>query len=179
MKGRLWADTGAAGQHRRTDAQPDLYRASRTDVPYRRARLGSMPAVTGRHIQSSLFLRRHDTRHAHSRRARAADLLLHEQLRHPRAPLSRTAVFLLLCSLRCLTDSGLYQLTARTPPPEASFPLRLYDHGHPDGAFRPQHGKRQTAHRSRYDASRCSASTRSRRARRTGFSACRSSICCR
>ena len=81
-------------------------RMCRIDAPV----LGSMPAVTGRHIQSSLF---------------SAGMILVMLVLAVLALLIflymsfygirerrflDTAVFLLLCSLWCLTDSGLYQL---------------------------------------------------------------------
>ena len=80
---------GASGQHRRTDAQPDPDAALR---PHGRARRARSRHSAGRHrppYPVLAVLHRHDARHARARRARAADLLLHELFRHPRASLSR------------------------------------------------------------------------------------------
>lgn len=110
MKGRLWADTelpyGIGGQTLSLTFTELPGRMCRIDAPV----LGSMPAVTGRHIQSSLF----------SAGMMLAMLVLavlalliflymsFYGIRERR--FLDTAVFLLLCSLWCLTDSGLYQL---------------------------------------------------------------------
>lgn len=110
MKGRLWADTelpyGLGGQTLSLTFTELPGRTCRIDAPV----LGSMPAVTGRHIQSSLF---------------SAGMILVMLVLAVLALLIflymsfygirerrflDTAVFLLLCSLWCLTDSGLYQL---------------------------------------------------------------------
>ena len=110
MKGRLWADTelpyGLGGQTLSLTFTELPGRMCRIDAPV----LGSMPAVTGRHIQSSLF---------------SAGMILVMLVLAVLALLIffytsffgirerrflDTAVFLLLCSLWCLTDSGLYQL---------------------------------------------------------------------
>lgn len=110
MKGRLWADTelpyGIGGQTLSLTFTELPGRMCRIDAPV----LGSMPAVTGRHIQSSLF---------------SASMILVMLVLAVLALLIflymsfygirerrflDTAVFLLLCSLWCLTDSGLYQL---------------------------------------------------------------------
>ena len=110
MKGRLWADTelpyGIGGQTLSLTLTELPGRMCRIDAPV----LGSMPAVTGRHIQSSLF---------------SAGMILVMLVLAVLALLIffytsffgirerrflDTAVFLLLCSLWCLTDSGLYQL---------------------------------------------------------------------
>lgn len=110
MKGRLWADTelpyGIGGQTLSLTFTELPGRMCRIDAPV----LGSMPAVTGRHIQSSLF---------------SAGMILVMLVLAVLALLIflymsfygirerrflDTAVFLLLCSLWCLTDSGLYQL---------------------------------------------------------------------
>ena len=110
MKGRLWADTelpyGLGGQTLSLTFTELPGRMCRIDAPV----LGSMPAVTGRHIQSSLFsvgmilvmlvlailalLIFFYTSFFGIRERRFLDV----------------AVFLLLCSLWCLTDSSLYQL---------------------------------------------------------------------
>lgn len=110
MKGRLWADAqlpaGIGGQTLSLTFTGLPGRACRIDAPV----LGSVAAVTGRHIQSSLF----------SIGMILAMLVLAilalliffymsffgiRELRF-----LDTAVFLLLCSLWCLTDSGLFQL---------------------------------------------------------------------
>lgn len=110
MKGRLWADTelpyGLGGQTLSLTFTELPGRMCRIDAPV----LGSAPAVTGRHIQSSLF---------------SAGMILVMLVLAVLALLIflymsfygirerrflDTAVFLLLCSLWCLTDSGLYQL---------------------------------------------------------------------
>lgn len=110
MKGRLWADTelpySIGGQTLSLTFTELPGRMCRIDAPV----LGSMPAVTGRHIQSSLF---------------SAGMILVMLVLAVLALLIflymsfygirerrflDTAVFLLLCSLWCLTDSGLYQL---------------------------------------------------------------------
>ena len=110
MKGRLWADTelpyGIGGQTLSLTFTELPGRMCRIDAPV----LGSMPAVTGRHIQSSLF---------------SAGMILVMLVLAVLALLIffytsffgirerrflDTAVFLLLCSLWCMTDSGLYQL---------------------------------------------------------------------
>lgn len=110
MKGRLWADTelpySIGGQTLSLTFTELPGRTCRIDAPV----LGSMPAVTGRHIQSSLF---------------SAGMILVMLVLAVLALLIffytsffgirerrflDTAVFLLLCSLWCLTDSGLYQL---------------------------------------------------------------------
>lgn len=110
MKGRLWADAQLPG-----DIGGQTLSLTFTNLPGRECRidapvLGSVAAVTGRHIQSSLF----------SIGMMLAMLVLAvlalliffymsfygiRELRF-----LDTAVFLLLCSLWCLTDSGLYQL---------------------------------------------------------------------
>lgn len=110
MKGRLWADAQLPG-----DIGGQTLSLTFTNLPGRVCRidapvLGSVAAVTGRHIQSSLF----------SIGMMLAMLVLAvlalliffymsfygiRELRF-----LDTAVFLLLCSLWCLTDSGLYQL---------------------------------------------------------------------
>ena len=110
MKGRLWADTelpySIGGQTLSLTFTELPGRTCRIDAPV----LGSMPAVTGRHIQSSLF---------------SAGMILVMLVLAVLALLIffytsffgirerrflDTAVFLLLCSLWCMTDSGLYQL---------------------------------------------------------------------
>lgn len=110
MKGRLWADAelpyGIGGQTLSLTFTELPGRMCRIDAPV----LGSMPAVTGRHIQSSLF---------------SVGMILVMLVLAVLALLIflymsfygirerrflDTAVFLLLCSLWCLTDSGLYQL---------------------------------------------------------------------
>lgn len=110
MKGRLWADTelpyGLGGQTLSLTFTELPGRMCRIDAPV----LGSMPAVTGRHIQSSLF---------------SVGMILVMLVLAVLALLIflymsfygirerrflDTAVFLLLCSLWCMTDSGLYQL---------------------------------------------------------------------
>lgn len=110
MKGRLWADTelpyGIGGQTLSLTFTELPGRMCRIDAPV----LGSMPAVTGRHIQSSLF---------------SAGMILVMLVLAVLALLIflymsfygirerrflDVAVFLLLCSLWCLTDSSLYQL---------------------------------------------------------------------
>ena len=122
MKGRLWADTelpyGLGGQTLSLTFTELPGRMCRIDAPV----LGSMPAVPGRHIQSSLF---------------SAGMILvmlvlavlalmiflymsFYGIRERR--FLDTAVFLLLCSLWCLTDSACISSTAPTPPPGASFP---------------------------------------------------------
>lgn len=110
MKGRLWADTelpDSIGEQTLSLTFTNLPgRECRIDAPV----LGSVAAVTGRHIQSSLF----------SIGMMLAMLVLAvlalliffymswNGIRELR--FLDTAVFLLLCSLWCLTDSGLYQL---------------------------------------------------------------------
>ena len=110
MKGRLWADAqlpaGIGGQTLSLTFTNLPGRACRIDAPV----LGSVAAVTGRHIQSSLF----------SIGMMLAMLVLAvlalliffymswNGIRELR--FLDTAVFLLLCSLWCLTDSGLFQL---------------------------------------------------------------------
>lgn len=110
MKGRLWADTelpyGIGGQTLSLTFTELPGRMCRIDAPV----LGSMPAVTGRHIQSSLF---------------SAGMILVMLVLAVLALLIffytsffgirerrflDVAVFLLLCSLWCMTDSSLYQL---------------------------------------------------------------------
>lgn len=110
MKGRLWADTelpyGLGGQTLSLTFTELPGRMCRIDAPV----LGSMPAVTGRHIQSSLF---------------SAGMILVMLVLAVLALLIffytsffgirerrflDVAVFLLLCSLWCMTDSSLYQL---------------------------------------------------------------------
>lgn len=110
MKGRLWADAQLPG-----DIGGQTLSLTFTNLPGRACRidapvLGSVAAVTGRHIQSSLF----------SIGMMLAMLVLAvlalliffymswNGIRELR--FLDTAVFLLLCSLWCLTDSGLYQL---------------------------------------------------------------------
>lgn len=110
MKGRLWADAQLPG-----DIGGQTLSLTFTNRPGRECRidapvLGSVAAVTGRHIQSSLF----------SIGMMLAMLVLAvlalliffymswNGIRELR--FLDTAVFLLLCSLWCLTDSGLYQL---------------------------------------------------------------------
>lgn len=110
MKGRLWADAQLPG-----DIGGQTLSLTFTNLPGRECRidapvLGSVAAVTGRHIQSSLF----------SIGMMLAMLVLAvlalliffymswNGIRELR--FLDTAVFLLLCSLWCLTDSGLYQL---------------------------------------------------------------------
>lgn len=149
MKGRLWADTelpyGIGGQ-----TLSLTFTELPGRMPYRRARprLGA-----GRHRPTYpvlAVLRRHDTRHARARRARAADLPLHELLRHPRAPLSRHGG--LSAAVQPVVPDRFRPVSAlrcRHRRRERRFLLRLHDHGHPDGAFRPQHGQRQAAARSR------------------------------
>lgn len=110
MKGRLWADAQLPG-----DIGGQTLSLTFTNLPGRECRidapvLGSVQAVTGRHIQSSLF----------SIGMMLAMLVLAilalmiffymsffgiRELRF-----LDTAVFLLLCGLWCLTDSGLFQL---------------------------------------------------------------------
>ena len=110
MKGRLWADAqlpaGIGGQTLSLTFTGLPGRECRIDAPV----LGSVAAVTGRHIQSSLF----------SIGMMLAMLVLAvlalliffymswNGIRELR--FLDTAVFLLLCSLWCLTDSGLFQL---------------------------------------------------------------------
>ena len=110
MKGRLWADAelpyGIGGQTLSLTFTELPGRMCRIDAPV----LGSMPAVTGRHIQSSLF---------------SVGMILVMLVLAVLALLIflymsfygirerrflDTAVFLLLCSLWCMTDSSLYQL---------------------------------------------------------------------
>lgn len=110
MKGRLWADAQLPG-----DIGGQTLSLTFTGLPGREYRidapiLGSVAAVTGHHIQSSLF----------SIGMMLAMLVLAvlalliffymswNGIRELR--FLDTAVFLLLCSLWCLTDSGLYQL---------------------------------------------------------------------
>ena len=110
MKGRLWADAQLPG-----DIGGQTLSLTFTGLPGRECRidapvLGSVAAVTGRHIQSSLF----------SIGMMLAMLVLAvlalliffymswNGIRELR--FLDTAVFLLLCSLWCLTDSGLFQL---------------------------------------------------------------------
>ena len=110
MKGRLFADAQLPG-----DIGGQTLSLTFTNLPGRVCRidapvLGSVAAVTGRHIQSSLF----------SIGMMLAMLVLAvlalliffymswNGIRELR--FLDTAVFLLLCSLWCLTDSGLYQL---------------------------------------------------------------------
>lgn len=113
MKGRLWADAqlpdDISGQTLSLTFTGLPGRACRIDAPV----LGSVAAVTGRHIQSSLF----------SIGMMLAMLVLAvlalliffymswNGIRELR--FLDTAVFLLLCSLWCLTDSGLYQIYGR------------------------------------------------------------------
>ena len=113
MKGRLWADTelpdSIGEQTLSLTLTPLSGRAVALDAPV----LGSVAAVTGRHIQSSLF----------SIGMMLAMLVLAvlalliffymswNGIRELR--FLDTAVFLLLCSLWCLTDSGLYQIYGR------------------------------------------------------------------
>ena len=110
MRGRLWADTelpDSIGEQTLSLTFTGLPgRECRIDAPV----LGSVAAVTGRHIQSSLF----------SIGMMLAMLVLAvlalliffymswNGIRELR--FLDTAVFLLLCSLWCLTDSGLFQL---------------------------------------------------------------------
>ncbi len=113
MKGRLWADTelpdSIGEQTLSLTLTPLSGRAVALDAPV----LGTAPAVTGHHIQSSLF----------SIGMILAMLVLAvlalmiffymsffgiRELRF-----LDVAVFLLLCSLWCLTDSGLYQIYGR------------------------------------------------------------------
>ena len=113
MKGRLWADTelpdNIGGQTLSLTLTPLSGRAVALAAPV----LGTAPAVTGHHIQSSLF----------SIGMMLAMLVLAvlalliffymsffgiRELRF-----LDVAVFLLLCSLWCLTDSGLYQIYGR------------------------------------------------------------------
>lgn len=113
MKGRLWADAelpdNIGGQTLSLTLTPLSGRAVALAAPV----LGTAPAVTGRHIQSSLF----------SIGMMLAMLVLAvlalliffymsffgiRELRF-----LDVAVFLLLCSLWCLTDSGLYQIYGR------------------------------------------------------------------
>lgn len=110
MKGRLWADAQLPG-----DIGGQTLSLTFTGLPGRECRidapvLGSVAAVTGRHIQSSLF----------SIGMMLAMLVLAvlalliffymswNGIRELR--FLDTAVFLLLCGLWCLTDSGLFQL---------------------------------------------------------------------
>lgn len=113
MKGRLWADTelpdNIGGQTLSLTLTPLSGRAVALAAPV----LGSMPAVTGHHIQSSLF----------SIGMMLAMLVLAVLalmiffymsffgIRERR--FLDVAVFLLLCSLWCLTDSALYQIYGR------------------------------------------------------------------
>lgn len=110
MKGRLWADAelpdNIGGQTLSLTLTPLSGRAVALAAPV----LGTAPAVTGRHIQSSLF----------SIGMMLAMLVLAVLalliffytsffgIRERR--FLDVAVFLLLCSLWCLTDSGLYQI---------------------------------------------------------------------
>ena len=110
MKGRLWADAQLPG-----DIGGQTLSLTFTGLPGRECRidapvLGSVQAVTGRHIQSSLF----------SIGMMLAMLVLAvlalliffymswNGIRELR--FLDTAVFLLLCGLWCLTDSGLFQI---------------------------------------------------------------------
>lgn len=92
----------------------------------------------------------HDARHGHPCRAGAADLLLHEQLRHPRVPLPRcgglSAAVQPVVPDRFRSVSDLRTGYCRR---KRRFLLCLYADVYPDGAFCPQHDKRQTAARSR------------------------------
>ena len=113
MRGRLWADAelpdNIGGQTFSLTLTPLSGRAVALDAPV----LGTAPAVTGRHIQSSLF----------SIGMMLAMLVLAVLalliffymsffgIRERR--FLDVAVFLLLCSLWCLTDSGLYQIYGR------------------------------------------------------------------
>lgn len=113
MKGRLWADAelpdNIGGQTLSLTLTPLSGRAVALDAPV----LGTAPAVTGRHIQSSLF----------SIGMMLAMLVLAVLalmiffymsffgIRERR--FLDVAVFLLLCSLWCLTDSALYQIYGR------------------------------------------------------------------
>lgn len=113
MKGRLWADAelpdNIGGQTLSLTLTPLSGRAVALAAPV----LGTAPAVTGRHIQSSLF----------SIGMMLAMLVLAVLalmiffymsffgIRERR--FLDVAVFLLLCSLWCLTDSGLYQIYGR------------------------------------------------------------------
>ncbi|WP_418690636.1 diguanylate cyclase domain-containing protein [Agathobaculum sp.] len=113
MKGRLWADTelpdNIGGQTLSLTLTPLSGRAVALAAPV----LGTAPAVTGHHIQSSLF----------SIGMMLAMLVLAVLalmiffymsffgIRERR--FLDVAVFLLLCSLWCLTDSGLYQIYGR------------------------------------------------------------------
>lgn len=113
MKGRLWADAelpdNIGGQTLRLTLTPLSGRTVALAAPV----LGTAPAVTGHHIQSSLF----------SIGMMLAMLVLAvlalliffymsffgiRELRF-----LDVAVFLLLCSLWCLTDSALYQIYGR------------------------------------------------------------------
>ena len=113
MKGRLWADAelpdNIGGQTLSLTLTPLSGRTVALAAPV----LGTAPAVTGHHIQSSLF----------SIGMMLAMLVLAvlalliffymsffgiRELRF-----LDVAVFLLLCSLWCLTDSGLYQIYGR------------------------------------------------------------------
>ena len=113
MKGRLWADAelpdNIGGQTLSLTLTPLSGRAVALAAPV----LGTAPAVTGHHIQSSLF----------SIGMMLAMLVLAVLalliffymsffgIRERR--FLDVAVFLLLCSLWCLTDSGLYQIYGR------------------------------------------------------------------
>ena len=113
MKGRLWADAelpdNIGGQTLSLTLTPLSGRAVALAAPV----LGTAPAVTGHHIQSSLF----------SIGMMLAMLVLavlalliffymsFYGIRERR--FLDVAVFLLLCSLWCLTDSGLYQIYGR------------------------------------------------------------------
>ena len=113
MKGRLWADAelpdNIGGQTLSLTLTPLSGRAVALAAPV----LGTAPAVTGHHIQSSLF----------SIGMMLAMLVLavlalliffymsFYGIRERR--FLDVAVFLLLCSLWCLTDSALYQIYGR------------------------------------------------------------------
>ena len=151
MKGRLWADAelpdNIGGQTLSLTFTQLSDRTDRFDAPL----LGSVRSITGHHIQTSLF----------SLVMMLAMVILAVLALLIFCYMSScgirecrfldVAVFLLLCSLWCLTDSALYQIL-RTGycRRKRRFLLRLYADVYPDGAFCPQHDKRQTAARSRY-----------------------------
>ena len=113
MKGRLWADAelpdNIGGQTLSLTFTQLSDRTGRFDAPL----LGSVRSITGHHIQTSLF----------SLVMMLAMVILavlallifcymSSRGIHERRFLD-VAVFLLLCSLWCLTDSGLYQIYGR------------------------------------------------------------------
>lgn len=113
MKGRLWADAELPGNIGEQTLSLTLTPLSGRAVALAAPVLGTAPAVTGHHIQSSLF----------SIGMMLAMLVLAVLalmiffymsffgIRERR--FLDVAVFLLLCSLWCLTDSGLYQIYGR------------------------------------------------------------------